>query len=181
MGLLGDQLRLLEPARNRLEANPVFPSWALEPPGARLCTPCPGMVAAFGSMRPRRQRLLAELQSRGLACRGLFRCYGRDRDVLIGRARIVLNMHQFKTSQLEQVRISYLLNNRCFVISETADCDPYGGGVIYCTSEGDARDAARRTSLPVWIPNATASLTSAVTSSRRFLCSKQLKWPLRSS
>jgi hypothetical protein len=51
------------------------------------------------------------------------------------RSKIVLNLHQFGTAQLEQVRISYLLNNKCFVISESSDCDPYAGGVVFARYE----------------------------------------------
>jgi hypothetical protein len=50
---------------------------------------------------------------------------------LIARSKIILNLHQFDTTQLEQVRISYLLNNRCFVISESAEDNPYQDGVIF--------------------------------------------------
>ena len=38
--------------------------------------------------------------------------------LLIARSKIVLNVHSFDTPILEQVRISYLLNNARFVISE---------------------------------------------------------------
>jgi hypothetical protein len=88
-------------------------------------------VLFYGQPTPRRLHVLQELEGRGFQVRALFGVYGSPRDELIGRSRIVLNMHQFDTSQLEQVRIAYLLNNRCFVVSEAADCNPYGDGVVF--------------------------------------------------
>lgn len=89
-------------------------------------------VLFYGAMKERRSRVLQTLQDKGMKIESLFGVYGRQRDEVIARSRIVLNVHQFDTSQLEQVRISYLLNNACFVISETSDCNPYGDGVVFC-------------------------------------------------
>jgi hypothetical protein len=92
-------------------------------------------VLFYGQPTERRLRVLQELQDRGHRVQALFGVYGPARDQLIGRSKIVLNLHQFETSQLEQVRIAYLLNNRCFVVSEAADCNPYGNGVVFCARE----------------------------------------------
>jgi hypothetical protein len=89
-------------------------------------------VVFYGAITPRRRAVLENLHRRGASVRALFGVYGAARDREIGRARIVLNIHQFELAQLEQVRLSYLLNNRCFVVSETADCNPYGEGVVFC-------------------------------------------------
>jgi hypothetical protein len=75
---------------------------------------------------------LDELQTRGFHVEAPFGLYGAARDELIARSKIVLNLHQFETAQLEQVRISYLLNNRCFVVSELADENPFGDGLVFC-------------------------------------------------
>ncbi|HEY2786789.1 MAG TPA: hypothetical protein VGJ05_17645, partial [Fimbriiglobus sp.] len=83
-------------------------------------------------LNPRRVRVLNELSRRGHAVRTLFGSYGPSRDRFIARAKIVLNVHQFATAPLEQVRISYLLNNRGFVISERSDDTPYADGVAFC-------------------------------------------------
>jgi hypothetical protein len=59
-------------------------------------------------------------------------CYGQMRDDYLARSKIVLNIHAWEDlPALETVRLSYLLANRCFVISEFADHDPYPGGVVY--------------------------------------------------
>jgi len=88
-------------------------------------------VVFIGTCTPRRRQILKGLEAAGIQTQVLFGAYGSTRDREFASAKIVLNLHQFETAQLEQVRISYLLNNHCFVISERADCDPYGGGVIF--------------------------------------------------
>jgi hypothetical protein len=92
-------------------------------------------VLFVGSGSPRRAWVFLELERRGVKALHAFRAYGPTRDGLIARSRIVLNLHQFAISPLEQLRIAYLLNNRCFVISETADFNPYGEGVVFCPYE----------------------------------------------
>ena len=92
-------------------------------------------ILFYGQPSDRRLRILEEMKGRGLRVQALWGVYGPARDQLIGRSKIVLNLHQFETSQLEQVRIAYLLNNRRFVISEVADCNPYGDGVVFCARE----------------------------------------------
>jgi hypothetical protein len=42
----------------------------------------------------------------------LFGVYGQERDREMARAKVVLNLHQFALPQLEQIRISFLLNNK---------------------------------------------------------------------
>jgi hypothetical protein len=88
-------------------------------------------VLFCGSISERRKLVLEALQARGVRVKVLFGCYGAARDREISRAKIVLNLHQFATPHLEELRLSYLLNNRCFVISETCDRDPYEGGVVF--------------------------------------------------
>ena len=44
--------------------------------------------------------------------------YGAERDALIARSKIVLNVHFYGAKVLEVVRLSHLLSNGAFVISE---------------------------------------------------------------
>jgi hypothetical protein len=88
-------------------------------------------ILFYGFGNERRNFILDKLRQRGAAVESIFRVYGSQRDQFIARSKIVLNLHQFDVSHLEQVRLSYLLNNRSFVISETSDDNPYGQGVIY--------------------------------------------------
>ncbi len=78
-------------------------------------------VLFYGSLNPRRQRVLDDLRSRGLRVRAAFGVYGAERDELIARARVVLNLHYYDTRIFEAVRVSYLLANRKAVVAE---CGP---------------------------------------------------------
>jgi len=87
-------------------------------------------VCFYGACNPRRGLVLDALAAR-VRLKVIFGVYGGERDQTIARSKIVLNLHQFDTSQLEQVRISYLLNNRCFVISESSEGNPYQDGLVF--------------------------------------------------
>lgn len=95
--------------------------------------PIPGLDVAFcGSPSPRRARLLEALAAAGIRGAHSSGLYGEERDRLLAGARIALNLHAWDgLRQLETVRLSHLLANHCFVISETADHNPYGDGVVY--------------------------------------------------
>lgn len=80
-------------------------------------------VLFYGSLNERRAVVLRELTRRGLRVKHLFGVYGAERDAWIARARIVLNMHFFEAKVFEAVRVSYLLANRRFVVSERGN-DP---------------------------------------------------------
>jgi len=88
-------------------------------------------VLFYGAGSPRRARVVSEMRRLGLETVHAFNCFGAERDRLIARAKINLNVHQFERAPLEQLRITYLLNNRCCVVSETSDTDSYGGGVVF--------------------------------------------------
>jgi hypothetical protein len=89
-------------------------------------------VLFYGAINPRRRQIIDELVRRGRRALWMFRAYGQERDDYIARAKIQLNIHQFETTQLEQLRLSYLLNNKRFVVSETPDINPYGEGIVAC-------------------------------------------------
>ena len=89
-------------------------------------------VLFYGSTSPRRSKVMEALNLYGFRTLSLLGKYGPDRDAYIARAKLVLNVHYFETTQLEQVRLSYLLNNKRFVVSETSDSNPYGDGVVFC-------------------------------------------------
>lgn len=89
-------------------------------------------VLFYGKISPRRRELLEGFANRNFKTRVLFGAYGGARDREIARSKIQLNIHQFETFQLETLRIAYLLNNKRFVISETALDNPYGEGIVFC-------------------------------------------------
>lgn len=76
-------------------------------------------VLFYGSLSPRRRKILDALIIAGVRVQVLFGVYGVERDAWIGRSRIVLNLHQVANYPFESVRVGYLLANRRCVLSET--------------------------------------------------------------
>lgn len=107
--------------------------------------PAPDIDVLFcGSMNPRRKEIIDQMRAAGLRVHAAFGVYGPERDALIGRAKLLLNVHFYEAKVLEMVRISYLLANRCAVLSERS-ADPtedetLAGGVAFA----DYQDLARR-------------------------------------
>lgn len=75
-------------------------------------------VLFYGSMNKRRLSVIQALEATGLSVHVAFGVYGRERDELIARAKVVLNLHYYESSICEMVRISYLLSNRKAVVAE---------------------------------------------------------------
>lgn len=92
-------------------------------------------VLFFGSMNSRRKQIIDRMRAAGLQVISAFGVYGKQRDELISRAKLVLNVHYYDAKVLEIVRISYLLANRCAVLSEyssnPADDTSLIGGVAF--------------------------------------------------
>lgn len=83
-------------------------------------------VLFYGSLGGRRAPLLEKLKARtDLSCHCLFGVYGKERDAMIARSKIVLNVHYYAAALFESVRVSYLLNNGSFVVSEESASFPY--------------------------------------------------------
>lgn len=83
-------------------------------------------ILFYGSIAERRRVILEQLE-RMFKVKLLFGVYGEKRDKWISRSRLILNFHHYSQQIFEAVRISYLLNNRCFVLSETSVNYPYDG------------------------------------------------------
>lgn len=90
-------------------------------------------VLFYGTLTERRRLVLGRLAERGIAVRCLSGVHGAALDGEIAQARIVLNLHGFDVDMLETVRISHVLANGGFVISETGDHNPYGEGVVFAS------------------------------------------------
>lgn len=89
-------------------------------------------VCFFGCLTPRRRLALQALVQAGLRVVAREKCYGEERNALIAASRIALNLHGSDgLDVLEEARVSFLLANRCFVVSEDSDHDPYDGGVVF--------------------------------------------------
>ena len=75
-------------------------------------------VVFYGSVSPRRRKVINALLAAGVRVQVFFGVYGVERDAWIGRSRIVLNLHQTANYPFESVRVGYLLANRRCVLSE---------------------------------------------------------------
>jgi hypothetical protein len=82
----------------------------------------------YGCVNERRKRILEEV-STFASVHALFGTYGPERDQMIARSKIVLNIHFYEAQIMEQPRISYLFNNRRFVLSENSPVNPYGASL----------------------------------------------------
>lgn len=91
-------------------------------------------VLFYGSVNARRRANLVEIAEAGLNTKIVFGVYGAARDELIGRAKVVLNLHYYPSELFEIVRVSYLLANRKAVVSEAHELSD---------SESDLADALR--------------------------------------
>jgi hypothetical protein len=75
-------------------------------------------VLFYGSLTPRREPILAAIQATGLNCRWIGHDEWDKTDDAITRSKIVLNIHAYENSPFEIFRVSYLLANGVFVLSE---------------------------------------------------------------
>jgi len=92
-------------------------------------------VVFIGAMNPRRRHVLDQLKEKGVDVTWLTGAYGRHRDDIISRAKIVLNIHYYEARVFEIVRVSYLLANKVFVVSELGNDKelekPFTDGLVF--------------------------------------------------
>jgi hypothetical protein len=92
-------------------------------------------VLFYGSLNERRLHIIQSLKARGVRAEAVFGVYGKERDRLIARSKIVINIHFYEAKVFEVVRVSYLLANQRFVVSEPG-CNPveeapFSEGVVF--------------------------------------------------
>lgn len=96
-------------------------------------------VLFYGSLNPRRQQIIDQLRAAGVNVTAVFGVYGPQRDALIARARVVLNVHFYESKIFEAIRVSYLLGNGATVLSEDGG-DPieaeFQGAVAFAPYDG---------------------------------------------
>lgn len=92
-------------------------------------------VLFIGSLNQRRRDILNAIQARGVKVEVGFNVYGAERDAMLARAKIILNLHFYEAKVFEIVRVSYLLANCKCVISErggdAALETPFENGLIF--------------------------------------------------
>jgi len=93
-------------------------------------------VLFYGSLNARRKHVIEALRASGLNAVHLFGAYGAERDAVIARAKVVVNLHFYESAIFEVVRVSYLLANGVSVVSEgdngDPDIAPFEGGLVVC-------------------------------------------------
>ena len=123
-------------------------------------------VLFYGSLNGRRRKVLNQLSDQGAKVKVLQGLYGPQRDVWIARSKIVLNIHYYEAKVLEIVRLSYLLSNGRFVISEKGkDADletPFAQGMVL-----DAYDMLVPQCM-TWLQHASARRAIAMEGQRVF-------------
>jgi hypothetical protein len=75
-------------------------------------------VLFYGSTAGRRLKIIEDLKASGCNVLAVFNAYGKERDALISRAKIVLNLHHYNSHIFEIVRAFYLMTNSKAVVSE---------------------------------------------------------------
>ena len=103
-------------------------------------------VLFYGFVNDRRRSVLDAVAAEGLRVEAPFGVYGRPRDELIARAKIVLNVHQLEGRVLEMVRVSYLLANRKAVVTEQSaglDDEPGLAGAVHSVAYDELAQACR--------------------------------------
>jgi hypothetical protein len=81
-------------------------------------------ILFYGSTNKRRNAVLRDLVARGFDVASAFGVYGQQRDELIARSRLVINLHYYEANIFEIVRVSYLLANGVCVVAEGHADDP---------------------------------------------------------
>lgn len=76
-------------------------------------------VLFYGTLSERRVNTLGRIRKMGMTVKVLHETYGLERDSVVCRAKIVLNLHRETPARLEVGRLVPLLSNGVFVVSET--------------------------------------------------------------
>jgi hypothetical protein len=90
-----------------------------------------------------------------------FGVYGADRDALISRAKIVLNLHAYIPGAFEVVRVAYLLANATPVVSEVNPGEQVDADLNGAFLAAAYDDIAARTFELLASPSARAALAQA--------------------
>lgn len=117
-------------------------------------------VLFYGAVNERRGMVIQGLRDLGLNVVTVHGAYGQERDHLIARSKIVLNMHFYKSQIFESVRVFYLLTNSVAVVGEVnqgTTIDSHLLGAIHASKYEDLvmscfeliKDDARRQALEI--------------------------------
>jgi len=101
-------------------------------------------VLFYGGVNERRDKILKQIQGMGMKLTVVSNKYGKERDALTSRSKIVLNMHYYEAEIFEVVRVFFLLTNSKAVVGEvnpTTSIEPnYRAGIQAAPYEGLAKN-----------------------------------------
>jgi hypothetical protein len=75
-------------------------------------------VLFYGAVNERRSAIIESLRDEGVDVKCLFGVYGKQRDAIISRSTIILNLNKDDSRILETPRVNYLLANNKIVVTE---------------------------------------------------------------
>ena len=87
-------------------------------------------ILFYGSKNERRNKILSALHNK-FKLKILFGIYGQARDAWIARSKIVLSIYYYETKYFDDIRMSYLLNNKVFSIVEDSPHKKYEDFLVY--------------------------------------------------
>lgn len=85
-------------------------------------------VLFYGSIGDRRKKIIDDLKAAGSNAMAVFGVYGEERDKLVARSKVVLNVHHYDSHVFEIVRVFYLMINAKAVVCEVGEdtaIDPF--------------------------------------------------------
>ena len=103
---MGERVRYLQPGY-------LPESTTIDP-----ATPTDIDVLFYGNVSPRRMVVLETIARAGIALNVACGVYRRERDALLARAKIVLNVHATEKAGLEMERVAHVLANRRALVTE---------------------------------------------------------------
>ena len=83
-------------------------------------------IVFFGTPNPRRMVILESLRKKlpsEIKTNWLYKIYNSERDEILQKTKIVLNLHYYENPVLETDRFNIAINNNCYILSEDVDSD----------------------------------------------------------
>tara|TARA_B100000674_G_scaffold496226_1_gene525807 strand:- start:4335 stop:6785 length:2451 start_codon:yes stop_codon:yes gene_type:complete len=75
----------------------------------------------IGSITPRRQKLAEALNNEGIKTICAFNCYASERDEILSKSQIALNVHAYEDSKAAEIlRLAYYISNNLNIVSENS-------------------------------------------------------------
>lgn len=89
-------------------------------------------VLFYGSKNERRIKILKDLNEK-VNLKVLFGVYGAERDSWIARSKITLSLYYYEAKMFDDIRMSYLMNNKVFTIVEDSPFKKYDDVLVFAT------------------------------------------------